>query len=92
MSNCSVCGKPLPAWFRGEMCSGKCRQKKSRDKKSASRRAAQCGKDIDTLIRAFEIGAFGIDDALHYHNQITTKMRRFHELLLKRLEAENENA
>jgi len=47
MLNCTVCNKRLPAYFKGDMCSARCRQKKSRDKRMAVQRAYAMGFQID---------------------------------------------
>ena len=56
MSNdCIVCHKPLDAWFRGDICSNKCRKKKSRDRLELPIKAQKIGFEIDALARTIRL-------------------------------------
>lgn len=47
MLNCTVCNKRIPAYSKADMCSARCRQKKSRDKRMAVQRAYSMGFQVD---------------------------------------------
>jgi hypothetical protein len=87
---CTVCGKRLGAWFRGDICSAKCRQKKSRDKKQAGARAWRIGADIEKLFASYKSGAIDIDDAIMHHNALLNKIQKLTKQLSEDLQAQQE--
>lgn len=60
---CSVCGKQLEPWFYGEICSPKCRKKKSRDRLEAPKRASTIAWDIDKITVSISKGYFTKEEA-----------------------------
>lgn len=89
MDGCKVCGGPLPAWFRGDICSAKCRQKKSRDRRDAGKRAALAARQIESLANAYKAGGIDQHDAIVYHNLINSKLKLLSDVLIKELSEEH---
>lgn len=87
--SCKICGRPLARDFRGDYHE-KCRQKKSRDKKLAGKRAFQIGKDIDRLYATYKTGAIDIDSAILYHNTLLRKLQQLTKQLSADLEEKNQ--
>lgn len=63
MNDCIICHKPLPVWFKGDICSGKCRQKKSRDKLEAPSKAHKISFEIDAIARVIRLNNMSKSDA-----------------------------
>lgn len=60
---CIICGKEMPAWFEGDMCSAKCRKKKSRDKLMASQRSHKIAFEIDAIARTIRLSKIDKSEA-----------------------------
>lgn len=63
MNECIICHKPLEPWFKGDLCSPKCRKKKSRDRLEMSSKAHKIGFEIDALARTMRLNKMPKEDA-----------------------------
>lgn len=79
MSNCIVCGKTLPAWFSGDLCSAKCRKKKSRDKLMAGQRAHKISFEIDAITTSMKRSEIDKPDAEKIFFTIWESLSKMHE-------------
>lgn len=89
MMNCEMCGKRLPVTFAGDLCSAKCRKKKSRDKLQAGPRSHKIAFEIDAITRSINQGVFDRDQA---RELLYTINGRIHEMwkAVEALEARHE--
>jgi len=60
---CEVCGTTLSPWKKNRICSDKCRQKKSRDKRMAVQRAYAMGFEIDKWHKMLSEGTITAPEA-----------------------------
>lgn len=79
MSNCIVCNKQLPAWFKGDICSAKCRKKKSRDKLMAGQRAHKISFEIDAITSSMKRSEIEKDDAEKIFYTIWGSLSKMHD-------------
>lgn len=83
MSDCIVCGKTLPVWFSGDICSAKCRKKKSRDKLMASNRAHKISFEIDAIVTTMRRSEIDKADAEKIFYTIWESLSKMHEHIKK---------
>lgn len=62
-NDCIICHKPLPSYFEGDMCSAKCRKKKSRDRQMAPQRAHAIAFEIDAIGRTIRLNKLDAKEA-----------------------------
>jgi len=77
--NCTVCGKPLSAWDGKTICSGACRQRKSRNKRLAQQRAFEMGFQIDAFSKMLTEGTINVSEARALINEVWDRVFAFHE-------------
>jgi len=75
--NCTVCGKALSAWDGKSICSGACRQKKSRNKKLAEKRAYEMGFQIDAFSKMLTEGTIDSEEARVLLNAVWDRVYEF---------------
>lgn len=86
MLNCTVCNKRLPVYFRGDICSPKCRQKKSRDKRMAHSRAYAMGFQIDQWGKMLSDGTIDHEEARELLDAVWDRLSNFYDQI-KRADA-----
>ena len=74
---CEVCNAPLSVWTKNRICSPRCRQKRSRDKKQAQQRAYEMGFTIDNWSKLLSQEVITPDEANKLLNIVWD---RFYEL------------
>jgi predicted nucleic acid-binding Zn ribbon protein len=79
MDKCEVCQKRLPAYFQGYICSAKCRQKKSRDKRKAQSRAYTMGFQVDEWTKMLSRGTIDTAEARELLHAVWDRLGNFYE-------------
>lgn len=79
MDKCEVCQKRLPAYFQGYICSAKCRQKKSRDRRASQQRAYAMGFTIDQWAKMLSRGQISPAEARELLGAVWDRLGTFYE-------------
>ncbi len=79
MLNCTVCNKRLPAYFKGDICSARCRQKKSRDKRAAQSRAYAMGFQVDQWGKMLSEGTITPKEARSLLDAVWDRLSDFYD-------------
>lgn len=79
MLNCTVCNKRLPAYFKGDICSARCRQKKSRDKRAAQSRAYAMGFQVDQWGKMLSEGTITPSEARSLLDAVWDRLSDFYD-------------
>lgn len=79
MSNCDVCNKRLPPYFQGYTCSGKCRAKKSRNKRLALSRAYGMGFQVDQWAKMLSEKTIDTDHARELLDAVWDRLSDFYQ-------------
>lgn len=82
MLNCTVCNKRLPVYFKGDICSARCRQKKSRDKRAAQSRAYAMGFQVDQWGKMLSDGTITASEARSLLHAVWDRMSDFHSQIV----------
>ncbi len=85
-TGCIVCGGRLSEWDGKTICSGKCRQKRYRDKKEAQKRAYAMGFQVDAFSKMLSDGLIDSKEARELIGAIWDRIWQFNENI-KRVEA-----
>lgn len=75
---CEVCGKQLSVWKKNRICSNRCRAKRSRDKREASKRAHDMGFTIDNWAKLLSQGVITPDEAQDLLYTVWDRLGAFH--------------
>jgi len=78
MTKCEVCQERLPAYFQGYICSARCRQKKSRDKRKAQSRAYDMGFQIDEWSKMLSRGTIKPAEARELLQAVWDRLGNFY--------------
>ena len=77
--NCSVCGKSLSPMDKKTICSGACRQRKSRNKLAAQRRAYDIGFQIDAFSKMLTEETISVSEARELLYAIWDRISAFNQ-------------
>lgn len=72
---CQICGRSMSEFYKGDICSDACRQKKARMKRNAGKTAVRVNRDIAELIKACELGIVDWNTAVQAHNKIWERLQ-----------------
>jgi len=81
LSECEVCGRQMSQFFKGDICSAACRQKKTRMKRDAGRRLLRIQRDMHELINTVDLGLIDLWDTYELYHDIWEKVRRLGETI-----------
>jgi len=81
MLNCQVCNKRLPAYFKGDLCSARCRQKKSRDKRMSQQRAYAMGFQVDAWNKMLSERTIDASEARELLNAVWDRLSDFYQAI-----------
>lgn len=89
---CEVCGKTLSTWTNNRICSGACRQRKSRNKKLAQQRAYDMGFQIDAFSKMLSDGTIDVSEARELINAVWDRIWEFNENIKQKAAVEEQKA
>jgi predicted nucleic acid-binding Zn ribbon protein len=78
---CEVCGGPLSIATKNRICSAKCRQRKSRNKRQAPQRAYAMGFEIDGWTKMLNEGTLTAAEARDLLDTVWDRLGNFYRLI-----------
>lgn len=92
VATCEMCGKPLPAFSKGYLCSPACRKAKSRLKQDAGKNMIDARNAIRRVIQGLDLDMVSSRDSYEEYQELSNmldKLRESHNARFDREMAES---